>query len=363
MENMVNPDFWRSKRVLITGHTGFKGSWLALWLQAMGAKVIGMALSPATQPNLFEMLRLRPALSHHMVDIRDRVAVATALHAAQPEVVFHMAAQSLVKAGYEHPIENFNTNVMGTAHVLQAAHTCPSVKVVINVTSDKCYENLETGRPFVETDSMGGADPYSASKGCAELVATSFRASYFEAKNIALASVRAGNVIGGGDWAENRLIPDMVRAIVAKEQVMIRNPHAIRPWQHVLEPLRGYIMLAEAAFHDPKAYSEGWNFAPHEADAVTVGEVVTQFMRGFQGSSYALDRSIHPKESSCLKLNADKARERLGVSPLWSLPEAIKATRDWYRAWMSNDNMRDVTLAQIELYTQQQTSQVVHVRQ
>ncbi|WP_109478937.1 CDP-glucose 4,6-dehydratase [Paraburkholderia sp. C35] len=358
MEGMakMNAHWWRGKRVLITGHTGFKGTWLSLWLRSLGADVTGFALSPSTQPSLFELARAADGIRSEIGDIRDPSVVATLMADAQPEIVFHLAAQPLVRYSYEHPIETYHTNVLGTVHLLDAVRRVSSVRAVVNVTSDKCYENREWVWGYREQDPMGGFDPYSNSKGCAELVTSAFRNSYFPAGDYsehrcAIASARAGNVIGGGDWAEGRLIPDILRAIAAGEPVQVRSPRAIRPWQHVLEPLSGYLLLAERLHDEGAAYAEGWNFGPSDTDVRTVEWIVERMTRRWgDGAGWIIDEGDHPHEAAHLKLDSSKARQVLGWTPRWSLDETIHRIVDWHRAWVDGGDMRACTISQIEDY-------------
>lgn len=352
----MNPEFWRSKRVLVTGHTGFKGSWLSLWLQSLGAEVVGVALAPDTNPSLFEVARVGEGMRSHIADIRDFGALRSIVQAEHPEIVIHMAAQPLVRYSYEHPVETYATNVMGTVHLFEAVRQTPGVKVLVNITSDKCYENKEWVWAYRENDPMGGYDPYSSSKGCAELVTSAYRNSFFNPARyaehgVALASVRAGNVIGGGDWAADRLIPDILRAIEKGEPVLIRNPHAIRPWQHVLEPLSGYLMLAEKLYSDGPGFAEGWNFGPREEDARPVQWIVEKLSRLWsEGACWQLDGNHHPHEAGYLKLDIAKARGQLGWKPRWSLDQALEKIIQWHKAQRTGSDMHEITLAQIEDY-------------
>lgn len=347
----TDPDFWRGKRVLLTGHTGFKGSWLSLWLQAMGATLRGLALAPPTEPALFDVARVAEGMEHHMADIRDFAAVRAQVDGFQPEIVIHMAAQPLVRLSYSQPIETYATNVMGTVHVLEAARKAGSVKAIVNITTDKCYENREWVWGYREDEPMGGHDPYSNSKGCAELVSSAYRKSFLKDAGIAMATARAGNVIGGGDWALDRLIPDILRALQNKEPVLIRNPHAIRPWQHVLEPLSGYLLLAERLYTNGQADAEGWNFGPRDEDARPVQWIVEQLCKDWgSGASWTLQPGHHPHEASFLKLDISKARQRLQWTPRWSLETALTRITEWHHAWLSDQDMRAVCLKQITQY-------------
>lgn len=352
----MNMDFWRGKRVLLTGHTGFKGSWLSLWLQSMGARVVGYALAPPTNPSLFEVANVEAGMTSIIGDIRDLDHLRKVFAEHRPEIVIHMAAQPLVRYSYNEPVETYSTNVMGTINLLEAVRTIDSVRAVVNVTSDKCYENREWMWGYRENEAMGGFDPYSSSKGCAELVAAAYRNSYFHPENykqhgVALASARAGNVIGGGDWADDRLIPDIMRAIVQGNPVNIRNPHAIRPWQHVLEPLSGYLLLAQRLYEEGAAYAEGWNFGPNDEDAKPVQWIVEQMTQAWgEGASWILDDGEHPHEAHYLKLDCSKAKARLSWHPRWHLQDALDAIIEWHRAHQEGKDMHEPTLRQINAY-------------
>lgn len=361
VENMVKPSFWAGKVVLLTGHTGFKGSWLSLWLQSMGAKVIGYALAPPTDPSLFAAANVAEVMISHEGDVRDFAALSKIFEKYRPEIVIHMAAQALVRHSYANPVETYSTNVMGTVHLLEAARLAGGVRAIINVTSDKCYENREWIWGYRENEPMGGYDPYSNSKGCAELVTSAYRASFFNpdifAKHgVALASARAGNVIGGGDWAQDRLIPDIMRAIARGESAHIRNPHAIRPWQHVLEPLSGYLMLAQKLWEEGAAYGEGWNFGPNDEDAKPVSWIADRLTGTWgEGANWVLDGGNHPHEAHYLKLDCSKAKAHLGWHPRWCLEKGLEAIVDWHHAYQAGKNMREVTLRQIAAYNAQPT--------
>ena len=355
---MVDQAFWRGKKVFLTGHTGFKGSWLTLWLQALGARVTGFALAPDTSPNLFTLGRVEDGIESIIGDIRDRALLAKAMKAASPDIVIHMAAQPLVRESYVTPVETYETNVMGTVHVLDAIRQAPGVRSVVIVTTDKCYENREWEWGYRENEAMGGYDPYSSSKGCAELVTSAYRNSFFNpatyAKHgVAVASGRAGNVIGGGDWAADRLIPDIMRAISRGETVNIRNPHAIRPWQHVLEPLSGYLILAERLYTDGPRFADAWNFGPNDSDAQPVQAIVERLTSQWgDGARWSLDGGEHPHEATFLKLDCSKARARLGWRPRWDLNHTLDSIVAWYKAAARNEDVKAVTLAQIDQYTQ-----------
>lgn len=342
--------FWAGKRVLLTGHTGFKGAWCALWLRRLGAEVHGLALAPDADAVLWEGLG-RPG-GDRLGDIRDPAAVAEAFRAASPEIVLHLAAQALVHPSYDDPATTFETNVMGLVRVLDEARRTPSVRAVVNVTSDKCYENREQLWAYRETEAMGGSDPYSASKGCAELVTASYRRSFFKnPEGPFLASARAGNVIGGGDWSHDRLLPDCARAFRRGEPVMVRNPLATRPWQHVLEPISGYLILAEALYRNGAEAADGWNFGPSDEDAWNVGRVVSRVIDLWgEGAAWKQDDAAWAKEAMLLRVDATKARVRLGWRPRLAVDEALAWTVDWYKAVGGGRSPLDVTTGQIERY-------------
>jgi CDP-glucose 4,6-dehydratase len=347
VEELVNPKFWAGKQVFLTGHTGFKGSWLALWLSALGARVSAFALAPATSPSLWQLVERGAGITSTVGDVRDSAVLGKAMAAAQPQIVFHLAAQSLVRASYHDPVGTYATNVLGTVQVFEAARCVNGLRAVVNVTSDKCYENVGAERGYREDDPMGGRDPYSSSKGCAELVTSAYRASFLKP----LASARAGNVIGGGDWAADRVVPDIVRATLAGKPVLVRNPQAVRPWQHVLEPLAGYLLLAERLCEQPGEYAAGWNFGPDEKDAVPVETLVSAITtRWGAPASWTADRSEHPHEAHFLRLDSAKARSRLGWKPRLPLQTAIEWTVDWYKKQARGEDARALTLAQIERY-------------
>lgn len=347
----MSPDFWRGKRVLLTGHTGFKGSWLSLWLQSMGAELKGLALEPPTTPSLFVEAKVAQGMVSQIGDIRDYDTVLKVVAEFKPEIVIHMAAQPLVRYSYKNPIETYATNVMGTVHLLEAIRQAGTTKVVVNVTTDKCYENKEWVWGYREDEPMGGFDPYSSSKGCSELVTSAYRRSYFAEAGIALASARAGNVIGGGDWAEDRLVPDILRAFENKQPVVIRNPNSTRPWQHVLEPLSGYLTLAEKLWDEPQVYAEGWNFGPKDEDAKPVGWIVERIASKWgDGATWQVDGGDHPHEAHYLKLDISKAKQRLLWAPRWCLDKALNQIVEWHQSWLAKADVRALSLAQIDQY-------------
>jgi len=347
--------FWRGKKVLITGHTGFKGSWLSLWLQSKGAHTIGYALPPHTNPNLFDTEHIAEEMISIIGDVRNLEFLQSVLGEYQPEIIFHMAAQALVRHSYSHPVETYSTNVMGTVNVLEAMRQTDSVRVAVIITSDKCYENKEWVWGYRENDPMGGHDPYSSSKGCAELIVSAYRKSFFSEDNnhhgIAVASTRAGNVIGGGDWSQDRLIPDIINAFMEKKPVVIRNPNAIRPWQHVLDPLSGYLLLAEKLWTDGQKFAQAWNFGPDDNDMVTVLEV-TEYLSHLWGNedSWELDSSKNPHEAHCLRLDCSKAQNILGWSPALNLQKALEWTFEYYRKYHQKQNTLQLIKDQIQFY-------------
>ncbi len=366
MEGLVAVD-WQGRRIFLTGHTGFKGSWLSLWLQKRGAVVRGYALEPAASPNLFEAANVSQGMESCIGDIRDLAHLQREITSFQPEFVIHMAAQSLVRLSYTQPVETYATNVMGTVHLLDAVRASAGVRSVVIVTTDKCYENREWVWPYRENDRLGGYDPYSSSKAAAELVTSSYRNSFFPADRysthgVAIASVRAGNVIGGGDWALDRLIPDIMRSFAAGAPVKIRNPHAVRPWQHVLEPLRGYLALAEALYEQGPRFGEGWNFGPRDLEALPVGKIVER-MAGLWSAlgkpvvEWEQDQQPAVHEAGQLRLDWSKAARELDWQPQFSIDEALSFTVSWYATWSSGVSMRDFTLGQIAEYEQRAAQQ------
>ena len=352
VENMaVNADFWRDKRVFLTGHTGFKGGWLSLWLQSMGAQVHGYALNPPTQPSLFETAQVGKGMASSVIaDVCNADRLCQAMQAARPEIIFHLAAQPLVRYSYAQPVETYAVNVMGTVHLLEAVRATPGVTAVVNVTTDKCYENREWAWGYRESEPMGGFDPYSSSKGCAELVTSAYRQSFLKSAGVALATARAGNVIGGGDWASDRLLPDFLRAVDAGETLKIRSPQSTRPWQHVLEPLSGYLMLAERLHADGAAFAEAWNFGPSDEDARSVQWIVERLAEIRQDVNWQCDENPQLHEAHYLKLDSSKAHHQLNWQPRWRLQSALHKTLEWHEAWRKADDMRSVTLSQITGY-------------
>lgn len=351
----MNAAFWRGKRVFLTGHTGFKGGWLTLWLSGMGAKVYGYALAPSTQPNLFALAGVGQTMAASTIaDVCDRSALDVAIKAAKPDVIFHLAAQPLVRESYADPVGTYATNVLGTAQVLDAARTLPDLKAVVVITTDKCYENNEWVWGYRESDRLGGHDPYSNSKACAELVAASFRKSFFKTNHgaAAIATVRAGNVIGGGDWSKDRLIPDILRGCFTPSgAVILRNPNAVRPWQHVLEPLSGYIMLAEKLASGAEGFDEGWNFGPPTDDVRPVIDVAEAMVTAIGVGKLKIDQDPNaPHEANLLQLDCSKARAKLNWRPKLDFSGTIAMTADWYGAWHRGEDMAAFTRAQITQY-------------
>lgn len=355
MNNFLD-SFFSRKKVLITGHTGFKGSWLSLLLYKLGADVYGYALSPPTNPSLFEDAKIGQLITSYIGDIRDLDNLYGVFEQVKPEIVIHMAAQPLVRDSYKIPVETYSINVMGTVNVLEACRHSKSVRAIVNVTTDKCYENKEWHWGYRENEPMGGYDPYSNSKGCSELVTASYRNSFFNADDyerhrVAIGSARAGNVIGGGDWAVDRLIPDFIRAISQNQKVMIRSPYAIRPWQHVLEPLTGYLTLAAKLYTEGSKYNGGWNFGPDDQDARNV-EWITHKICDFwgNGASYGVETSPNPHEANYLKLDCSKAKTELNWEPRWNIDKALESIVEWHKNYLSGHDVRKITEFQIEEY-------------
>ena len=348
----VDPFFWNGKKVFITGHTGFKGSWMSLWLQSVGAIVKGYSLSPGTTPNLFNLAQVEDQMESEIGDIRDLDGITKSIHDFSPEILIHMAAQPLVRLSYQEPLNTYTTNIIGTVNVLEASRNCKSLKVIICVTTDKCYENKEWDWGYREIDPMGGHDPYSSSKGCAELVISAYRKSFFNSRDTAsLASARAGNVIGGGDWSEDRLIPDILRAFEKSQPVLIRNPLSTRPWQHVLEPLSGYLVLAQELYLSGELFAEGWNFGPKDEDCRPVSWILDQMVSCWgNNASWVLDEKSNPHEAGFLKLDCSKASNRLKWSPKWDLQYTLKSIVDWHRLYILGGDLKQRCLHEINTY-------------
>lgn len=346
-------DVYRNKKILVTGHTGFKGSWLALWLKMLGAKVSGLALAPNTKPSHYELIN--PEIVSHLVDIRDYQLLTKTVKSINPEIIFHLAAQSLVRESYLHPLDTLNTNTIGTANLLNVSRNIADLKAIVVISTDKCYENKEWDRGYHEDDSMGGFDPYSASKGCVELVVSSFRRSYFhpdkygKEHQLLVATARGGNVIGGGDWSKDRLIPDIVKAVVENKTVSIRSPNSTRPWQHVLECLSGYLVLGQKLLQDKKSFAEAWNFGPLYSSNATVLNVLQLMRQQWPKIQYAIEENAeHPHEANLLKLDSSKANSKLNWNNLWDLKQTIQKTAEWYREFYEENKTN--TQNQIEQY-------------
>jgi CDP-glucose 4,6-dehydratase len=357
---MIDPTFWRNRNVFVTGHTGFKGTWLSLWLHALGASVTGYSLNPPTQPNLFELCRMDELITSHIADIRNPELLSAALSDAAPDIVFHMAAQPHVRESYKNPAETFEINIMGTVHLLDAVRKASQkgipIRAVINITTDKCYDNREWPWGYRETDPLGGHDPYSSSKACSELITASYRDALFNPKEyaihqVSIATVRAGNVIGGGDWAKDRLIPDCIRALIKGEQVKIRYPESIRPWQHVLEPLHGYLLLAQKLAEWGPPFAQGWNFGPNDHNMKPVMWVVKRICEIWGGdAAYQIEKGAHPHEARYLKLDCSKAKQDLGWHPQWNLDTALTKIVEWMKAYQEQSEIRVICLNQIRDY-------------
>jgi CDP-glucose 4,6-dehydratase len=348
----VNPSFWKGKRVFLTGHTGFKGSWLSLWLESMGAVVKGYSLAPESDLNLFQIADVAENMESQYGDIRDLYEITASMQKFDPEILIHMAAQPLVRLSYKDPVHTYTTNVIGTVNVLEAARSCSNLKAIVSVTTDKCYENNEWEWGYRENDPMGGHDPYSSSKGCAELVTAAYRASFFNTSSSAsLASARAGNVIGGGDWAEDRLIPDILRAFELRVPVVVRNPLATRPWQHVLEPLSGYLVLAQNLYIDGEAFAEAWNFGPRDEDCKPVNWILDKMVNKWgDGASWRLDQNSNPHEAGYLKLDCSKAAIKLNWRPKWNLEYTLDTIITWHQQWLAGNKIQEQCLAEILNY-------------
>ncbi len=350
---MINNSFWKNKKIFLTGHTGFKGSWLSLWLYSLGAKVTGYALKPPTHPSLFELCHNEEIMQSIIGDIRDQNILLEAMLKAQPDIVIHMAAQPLVRDSYKIPAETYEINVMGTVNLFEAVRHCKSVKAVVNVTTDKCYENKEWLWGYRENEPMGGYDPYSASKACSELLTSSYRNSFFHPDRyaehgVAVASARAGNVIGGGDWAADRLIPDCIKSLLNGEKIVIRSPYAIRPWQHVLEPLNGYLLLSQRLYEEGINYAEAWNFGPNDNDAKPVEWIVSKLCEKWKGNAtFEIDKSPQVHEANYLKLDCSKAKSLLKWEPHWDSETTLDKIVEWYLFYKDNQNIRNACLQQI----------------
>ena len=350
MENMVDQSFWKNKKVFITGHSGFKGGWMSIWLNSMGAQVKGYSLEPNTTQNFYKIVGIKNLLDSEINDVRDFSKLEDSINLFKPDIVIHMAAQPLVRSSYDDPLTTYQTNVIGTANILEISLKSESVKAVINITTDKCYENDGRKNGYLETDPMGGYDPYSSSKGCAELVTSSFYNSFYKSANKGLCSVRAGNVIGGGDWAEDRLIPDILKKFTNKETLFIRNKNATRPWQHVLEPLSGYLILAQNLFKNPEIFSGGYNFGPLDSDVKNVEWIVNKMSQFFPDSKWKIDDSKNPHEANFLKLDIKKADKMLDWSPTWNINIALNNIIDWHNAFNNNEDMLAHSCEEIAKY-------------
>lgn len=348
----INKKFWKGRKVLITGHTGFKGSWLSLWLQSLEVNLFGIALPPSDGLSLFKSANVSNLMEHNILDIRNYIELQKLFEEIRPQIIFHMAAQPLVRKSYRDPIETFQTNILGTANVLEASRHCNSVKAIVNITTDKCYENTNIIWGYREDDRMGGYDPYSSSKACAELISAAYRNSFLREEGISMATARAGNVIGGGDWSDDRLLPNILNSLEKDEDIYIRNPNAVRPWQHVLEPLSGYIVLAEKLYSDGKNFSEAWNFGPNDDDAKSVSWIVENMINNWNSNNkWQIQQGDHPHEASYLKLDISKAKKFLDWQPQWNLNEALNKIIEWHSAFLSKENMRNKSLEQINIYS------------
>ena len=347
---MIDEDFWHRKRVFLTGHTGFKGSWLLIWLNSMGAQVCGYALKSPSSPAIFSEAKLDRRVDSNISDIRDLKRLSDCVIEFDPEIIIHMAAQPLVRYSYENALETYEVNINGTINILEAARKCTNLKAIINVTTDKCYENLGFDKSYKETDSLGGYDPYSSSKGCSEIITASYFRSFFKEKGIGVATARAGNVIGGGDWAEDRLLPDILKSFEINLPVLVRNPNATRPWQHVLEPLSGYLVLAQNLHNNFGKFSEGWNFGPHENDVKSVEWILDKMTSKWPNSSWRLDKNPTPYEAGFLKLDISKAKFKLDWTPTWNLDLSLEKVIIWHKAWKNQEDMYSFCLNEIKEY-------------
>lgn len=359
----MKQEFWRKKRVFLTGHTGFKGSWSTLWLKSLGAEVTGYSLEPPTQPSLFEIARVKEGIHSILGNVGDFALIKKSISEANPDIVIHMAAQSLVRESYKDPLETYRTNVLGTVHIFEAVRQLGIQPAVVSVTTDKCYENKEWLWGYRENEPLGGVDPYSSSKACAELVTSAYRHSFFNPADfkkhgVALASVRAGNVIGGGDWAKDRLVPDIMRSLMAQEEVVVRNPQSTRPWQHVLDPLHGYFTLAEKLFEDRVSFAEAWNFGPDESGEKSVLWIVEKLHQYWGAkASWQKDQGTNPHEANFLKLDCAKARNKLGWKPKLDLATALQWVALWYQAYQKKEDMRQFTERQIKQFMEMKEGQ------
>ncbi len=355
---MVNNEFWNGRKVFLTGHTGFKGSWLAIWLKTLGAVIKGYSLEPPTSPSLFGEARIQKHIQSEINDIRNFSDLSFSLKEFSPEIVFNMAAQPLVRDSYQIPVETFETNVMGTVNLLEAVRNSKSVKAVINVTTDKCYENKDWIWGYRETDPLGGSDPYSSSKGCAELVSAAYQSSFYKHQRIGLATVRAGNVVGGGDWSRDRLIPDVINAFENNKPVFIRYPNSVRPWQHVLEPLSGYLLLAQKLFENPENYSGAWNFGPYNSDAREVKWIVEKLILSWPGSTWILDDRNSLHEANTLRLDISKATALLDWHPTWTLEQTLEKIVSWHRSWLMKEDMYKYCVNEIKDFLNSQIDRI-----
>ena len=348
----INTEFWRERSVFLTGHTGFKGGWIAHWLVHLGARVHGFSLAPSTTPNFYTETKLSALLETSKIgDIRNFSAVKSAMELAKPSIVIHMAAQPIVRESYITPVETFSTNVMGTLNILEVVRQLGSVEAVINITSDKCYENLEHNRSFNESDCLGGHDPYSSSKACAEILTASYRKSFFTSDGIRLASARAGNCIGGGDWTADRLLPDFFRALEDKSTLLVRSPDAVRPWQHVLEPISGYLTLAENLVNKGCKFDGAWNFGPDERDTKSVAWIVEYLSKKISGASWEFQNVDYLHEANILRINCSKAKSQLNWRPRWDIKSSVDKTIEWYKGWKNNLDLQAITVSQIKEYS------------
>ena len=347
----INYDFWKNRSVFVTGHTGFKGGWITLWLTMMGAKVHGYSLDTTAELNFFTETKLRERItSSTIADIQNFSTLKSALSLTKPSVIIHMAAQPLVRDSYNFPLETFKTNIMGTVNLLEAARKIDTVEAIVNITTDKCYENKEQFKPYIENDKLGGYDPYSSSKACAELISTAYRNSFLKESGVKIATVRAGNVIGGGDWAKDRLIPDFLRAIDTGKKLLIRSPNAIRPWQHVLEPLSGYLLLSEKLVIKGNNYAEAWNFGSQESESKAVSWIVNYLSQKIPNLQWDIEKTAQPHEANLLLLDSSKARSKLNWKPRWPLEIALDKIVEWHQAWKERKPMAEISISQIKSY-------------